>query len=272
MSVPALPDVPELVAEHIRSAITRRPHERYGPFLAAFDDHSAHPGRNYAVPDTGAAPAPNDVAGLVTAFQRRGRIPRLEYVPADAPKVESALISAGFTVEGRPPILVSVPGSLAPASPSPFPFPFPTSPSSLSPTGIDFTFATTEEDLLAAATVQHQAYEEPEPAGPHDVARLRSTVARGGLIILARDAVTGDAVGSGLVDGPLDGIGELAAVAVAEPYRRRGIAGAMSVRLAIQAHEQGMRLVWLEAAPAEESIYLRAGFSASGRKLWISRP
>jgi len=264
MSVPALPDVPRLVAEHIRSAITRRPHERYGPFLAAFDDHSANPGRNYAVPDTGAVPAPHDVAELVEAFHQRGRIPRLEYVPADAPKVEPALTAAGFTVEGRPPILVSVPGSLVPSSP-------PRKAPSSSLTGIDFTFATTEQDLLAAATVQHQAYEEPEPAGPHDVARLRSTVARGGLIVLARDAATGDAVGSGLVDGPLDGLGELAAVGVAEPYRRRGIAGAMSVRLAIQAHGQGMKLVWLEAAPEEESIYLRAGFLASGRKLWISR-
>ena len=258
MSVPAIPDVPKLVAEHIRAAITRRPHERYGPFLAAFDDHSANPGRNYAVPDEGAAPDQHDVAALVEAFHQRGRIPRLEYVPADAPKVEPALIAAGFTAEGRPPILFSVPGSLTPPPP-------------LRPTGIDFTFVTAEEDLLAAASVQHQAYNEPEPAGPHDVARLRSTVARGGLIVLARDAATGSAVGSGLVDGPLDGIGELAAVGVTEPFRRRGIAGAMSVRLAVKAHEHGMRLIWLEAAPAEENIYLRAGFMASGRKLWISQ-
>ncbi len=58
---------------------------------------------------------------------------------------------------------------------------------------------------------------------------------------------------------------------LSEPFRRRGIAGAMSVRLAVKAHEQGMRLVWLEAAPAEERIYLHAGFMPSGRKLWISQ-
>ena len=31
-----------------------------------------------------------------------------------------------------------------------------------------------------------------------------------------------------------------------------------------------MRLVWLEAAPEEEQIYLRAGFIVAGQKLWIS--
>jgi predicted acetyltransferase len=91
------------------------------------------------------------------------------------------------------------------------------------------------------------------------------------LVALARDAATGQAVGSGLVDGPLDGIGELAAVGVIEQYRRRGIAGAMSLHLAMKAHEQGMKLVWLEAAPEEEGIYKRAGFTPSGAKLWISR-
>ena len=250
-------DVPRLVAGHVRAAITRRAHERVGPFLAAFDIHSADPWRNYAVPDDDARPTPDDVAALVAVFEERGRVPRLEYVPASAPQVEAALTAAGFTVDGRPPVMVSVPGSLSPARP---------------PAGVALDLATSDDALLAAATVQHLAYRRPEPAGPHDVARLRSCVGRGGLIALATDAVTGQAVGSGLVDGPIEGIGELAAVGVLESFRRRGIATAVSVRLAVTAHEQGMRMVWLEAAPAEERIYRRAGFAAAGRKLWISRP
>jgi hypothetical protein len=256
MSASAFPHVPDLVADYIRAAISRRPHERRGPFVAAFDTHSDNPWRNYATPDNGAHPSPDDIATLITAFDLHGRIPRLEYVPAAAPEVEGVLTAAGFTVEGRPPIMVAVPGSLPPSS---------------SPSGIAFGFASTDADLLAAASVQNRAYGASEPAGPHDVARLRSCVARGGLVMLARDAATGEAVGSGLVDGPLSGVGELAAVGVTVPFRRRGIAGAMSVDLAVAAHERRMKLVWLEAAPGEEGIYLRAGFTPSGGKLWISR-
>lgn len=256
MSVSSYSHVPGLVADYIRAAVIRRPHERFGPFAAAFDGHSASPWRNYAVPDHGARPDPRDMAELIAGFEQCGRIPRLEYVPAAAPEVEPALTAAGFTVEGRPPIIASIPGSL---------------PAPQVPPGIEFRFATADDDLLAAATVQHRAYEEPAPAGPQDVDRLRACVARGGLVALARDAATGQAVGSGLVDTEASGIGELAAIGVLDPWRRRGIAAAMSLLLARTAHEHGKSLVWLEAAPQEERIYLRAGFVACGRKLWISR-
>lgn len=245
--------VSRLIAHHIRASLTRRPdHEQVGPFVAGFDPASANPWRNYAVPDDGARPEPDDVAALVAAFERRGRVPRLEYVPDAAPAVEAALVTAGFTVEGRVPVMVSVPGSLPAAEP---------------PAGIELR----PDDLLPALTVQHAAYEEPEPPGPDDVARLRSCVERGGLVAVAIDVATGQAVGSGLVDAPIDDVGELAAVAVLTPFRRRGIATALSLHLAATAHERGTRMVWLEAEPAEENIYRRAGFTPSTRKVWISR-
>jgi ribosomal protein S18 acetylase RimI-like enzyme len=53
-------------------------------------------------------------------------------------------------------------------------------------------------------------------------------------------------------------------------FRRRGVASAVSVHLARAAHQHGMRLVWLEAAPEEEQIYTSAGFITAGQKLWIS--
>jgi ribosomal protein S18 acetylase RimI-like enzyme len=255
MSVSSHEDVPRLVAHYIRDAITRRPHhERVGPFVAAFDSTSANPWRNYAVPDDAARPSPADVAALIALFEARGRLPRLEYVPSTAPQVEAALTAQGFTVEGRSPVMVSVPGSLPAAEP---------------PDEVTLRPATTDDDLLAAATVQHRAYDEPEPPGPHDLARLRSCVERGGLVVLA--TTNGDAVGSGLVDAPIDGVGELAAIGVLEPLRRRGIATALSLHLAAAAHDRGTRLVWLEAEPEEENIYLRAGFTPAARKLWISR-
>jgi ribosomal protein S18 acetylase RimI-like enzyme len=141
------------------------------------------------------------------------------------------------------------------------------------PAGVTFELATTDDDLLAAVTVQHDAYGQAQPAGPHDVARLRATVDRGGLVAVAWDTATGTAVGSGLVDriGPDTATGELAAVGVLVAHRRRGIASALSALLARTAHAHGMSLVWLEAEPEEESIYGRTGFPIAGQKLWMSR-
>jgi ribosomal protein S18 acetylase RimI-like enzyme len=257
MDVSVFPHVPKLVSNHIHAAITSRTHERVGPFLAAFDTHTTDVWRNYAVPDDDATPSRHDVSALVAAFTRHHRTPRLEYVSTAAPEVESALTAAGFAVEGRPPIMVSTPDVvLTPRAPA----------------GITLGFATDDSQLFEAATVQHEAYGQPDPPGPHDVARLRATVARGGLVAVARDGASGTVIGTGLVDRTmtLDRIGELAAVGVLPQFRRRGVASAVSVHLARAAHEQGVRLVWLEAAPEEEQIYVQAGFVIAGQKLWIS--
>lgn len=257
MNVSVFPRVPTMVSDHIHAAIARAPHERIGPFLAAFDADSADVGRNYAVPDENAKPSRHDITALIAAFEQRDRIPRLEYVPTTAPEVEEALTTAGFTVEGRPPIMVSTPDVvLTPRAPA----------------GVALGLASADRQLVAAATAQHEAYLQPDAIGAHDVARLRSTLARGGLVAVASDAASGAAIGSGLVDrtGPLDSIGELAAVGVLAEFRRRGVASALSVYLARAAHKHGMQLVWLEAAPEEEQIYTHAGFITAGQKLWIS--
>lgn len=243
-----------LVAGYIRASIGRRS-ERIGPFLVSFDPYTPNPWRNYAVPDDGARPGAAEVAALVDRFVAERRTPRLEYVPQAAPEVEQALRTAGFTVEGRVPVLVSRSGLL---------------PDRPVPEGITLTLATTDPDLLDAAAVQHDAYGEPAPPGEGDLSRLRATVSRGGLVAVARDAGTGAAVGSGLLNGPVDGIDELAAVGVREPYRRRGIAGALTVFLANAGHARGVRLVWLEAEPREERLYRSLGFVDAAEKLWIS--
>ena len=93
------------------AASQQRDTEHIGPFLATFSPHSANPYLNYAIPDDSAAPCLADVNALIAAYSGRGRIPRLEYVAKLAPAVEEALISAGFTVEGRLPLMICTPGS-----------------------------------------------------------------------------------------------------------------------------------------------------------------
>ena len=251
-------EVSRLVAASIQAGLTRNPGQRVGPFSVLFDPASANVWRNYAVPEDGATPDAGDIAALVAWFVAHGRVPRLEYVPAAAPVVEDALRAAGFVVEGRPPLMACRPGEAieTPAV-----------------AGVAVTVVTTGDDLQDVAVAQHAAYGEPEPPGPADVARLRATADRGGVVVLARDTGTGEPVGGGLCTGPADGVSELAAVGVIESHRRRGVATAVTALLTRTAHERGARLVWLEpAGEREAALYARVGFRPDGHKLWISLP
>jgi ribosomal protein S18 acetylase RimI-like enzyme len=257
MDAPVLPHIPALIAAHMRTAASRRSGGRAGPFTVGLDPHSDDPMRNYAVPDHDAQPGAGDTGALIAFFLRSHRIPRLEYVEEDAPRTWPALAAAGFTVERRTPVMIATPATrLTPRSTA----------------GITIRQAATDADLIAAATVQHHAYQVPRPPGPHDIARLTTLTQRGGLVAIAIDDSSGTVVGTGLVDvmGDRPAVGELAAVGVLTAFRRRGIASALSAHLTRTAHSQDIGLVFLEAEPDEEQIYRRTGFTDATTKLWTS--
>ena len=244
---------------YLRAMAARREEsERVGPFIAAYDAHSDNLYRNYAIPDDGAEPTTDDVRALIEAFERRRRTPRLEYVPTVAPAVEAALLAAGFVVEGHYP-LMTVSAETARDLPQ--------------PPGIALLLATTDDDLLAVATVQSIAYEEPAAPTEHDVARLRGTLDGGGIVALARDAASGEPVGAGMCSTPIDGVAEVAAIGVVPEYRRRGVAGALTALLVRAAIEAGIIAPFLMPATEEGGrIYTRAGFARVSEIMMISRP
>lgn len=246
------------IQSYLRAAASRRRDaEQIGPFLVTFDQHSDNPYRNYAIPDDGAAPSLTDVQALIAAYERRGRTPRLEYVAASAPTAEAALLAGGFTVEGRLPLM-----TISPDAAGDLPV----------PPGIEFVLPATEDDLLATATVQNEAYGEPTTS-QHDVERLQATLAAGGIVVLARSTATAEPIGAGLCSVPHDGATEIAAIGVIPPYRRRGVAGALCARLLREAFAAGVTTPFLMAGhEAEERIYARAGFVTTSRILHISRP
>jgi GNAT superfamily N-acetyltransferase len=257
MNTPVLPHAPARIAAHIRAAASSRPGGRTGPFTIGLDPHTDNPMRNYAVPDHGARPGAAEIAALITSFRHCRRIPRLEYIEEDAPQVWPALAAAGFTIEHRTPVMTATPATrLTPGSPA----------------GITIRQAASHADLAAAAAVQHHAYQMPGPPAPHDIARLTRLTQRGGLVAVAIDDASGTVTGTGLIDvtGDRPAVGELAAVGVLTTFRRRGIASALSAHLARTAHSRGISLVFLEAEPAEEQIYRRAGFTDATTKLWAS--
>ena len=244
------------IQSYLRVAAPRgRDVERIGSFLATFNRDTDNPYLNYAIPDDGATPSAADVAALVEAYRARARTPRLEYVPSLAPAVEPALVSASFAVEGRLPLMVYRGGEDKPE-----------------PEGIELLEAVSDEELRGVALAQWEAYVESGPLPDRAVDTLRATLANGGLVVLARDAETGEPAGGGLCTGPHEGATELTSIGVREPYRRRGIAEAMTRRLAREMRRRGNDGVFLMAdGPPEERIYARAGFATISDILHISR-
>jgi predicted GNAT family acetyltransferase len=235
---------------HLRASIAGRA-QRVGPFLITFEPDTASPGRNYAIPDDGATPGATDVADLVARFAALGRTPRLEYV-SPALAVDAALSAAGFTVENRYPLMTVAPGDLV---------------EPVVPDGLEVVLATSQERLRQAATVQNAAYGGGD-ATEHDVARLCGTVRGGGAVALA--LLEDEPVGSGLFTVPSDGLTEIAAVGVAEEYRRRGIAAAVGYRLSRAALDAGA-VPYLQAeGDAEQRIYARIGYRRVGSLTAIS--
>ena len=243
------------IQSYLRVAAPRgRDHEQVGPFLATFNRVDVNPYLNYAIPDDRATPSPADVAALVDAYRARERKPRLEYVPSLAPDVEPALVAGGFTVEGRLPLMTYVGAEDMPA-----------------PERIELLEAQSEEELRGVAAAQWEAYEGSGSVPQRAVDGLLRTLEAGGLVVLARDAATGEPAGGGLCTGPHEGATELTSIGVREAFRRRGIAEAMTRRLAGVMHARGNDGVFLMAAgEAEARIYERAGFEAASEMLHVS--
>lgn len=246
---------------HIQSylrfaASSQRDTAQIGPFLATFSHSSDNPFLNYAIPDNNATPSPVDIAALISAYEARGLQPRLEYVERLAPLVEPALTAAGFTVEGRFPIMVCTPGAE-----KDLPI----------PENIELVLPTSDSELLDTVTVQHEAYD-ALPPNFEDVERLRESLAMGGIAVLARDATTGEPAGAGQLTVPGEMTTEIAGIGVRPSFRRRGIAGALTARLLREAFAAGVSVAFLTPGHDEEArIYSRAGFVPVGEILHISR-
>lgn len=244
------------VQNHARTRALRSDgHVRSGPFLVRYDRNWPSPFANYAIPDDGAAPIASEVSALISTFRTLNRVPRLEYLPTCAPQVEPALLAAGFTAENRAAVMACSAETLITPGAA---------------TGILITEPTDDAGLLATAMVQHAGYGQPGEPTTGETAWLRDTVDNGGVVALA-SVSDGTAVGAGVCSSPVDGLSELAGLAVAVSYRRRGIGAVVSAYLTAAVLDRGCRMVWLEPGdPGIERIYARIGYRTVGEKLNIS--
>ena len=221
-----------------------------GPFLATFTPGNDHPNRNYAVPDDGIEPTAADIAALVALYESRGLRPRLEYASSAAPALGAALLAAGFTTEATIPILTCEPGQQRPV---------------VVP-AVAAVDAADDKDHRDAWRVAGIAYGESVAQVPDWVSTARTAmVAAGGAVAIARDPTTGEAIGTGLYEAPIEGVIEIAVVGTLPGHRQLGVATAVISHLVARAFSRGVQLAWLTAENAAERHAAHgAGFKDTG--------
>lgn len=245
------------IQDDIRANVLGSPNcLRVGPFLLWHNPDWDSRYANYAIPDADAAPTAGEVAELVAAFDALNRLPRLEYVPTCAPRVEAALLEAGFAVENHA-VLMSCEAAWL-VAPRPVP-------------GLKISEPVDEDGFRAIAAVQHLAYDEDGEPGVGQLSWLRRTCASGGLVALGcLDAI---AVAAGVCAPPTNGLAELTGLAVAAQVRGRGVGAALAGYLTGAVLAGGCQVVWLEPGDRDiERIYARLGYRGVGEKLNISLP
>ncbi|WP_439427659.1 GNAT family N-acetyltransferase [Micromonospora sp. LA-10] len=236
--------------------LSRRPAPvEVGPFVLGLDPTTTSPYVNYATPRPGAAVTAADVTTLVAAFRAADRTPRLEYVTGCAPDLEALLTAAGFVVEARHTYLLCVPATLV----SP-------------PVPDRFRLCEPGADPLRAAliSVQNEAFGDDSVASEADVARLRHQQDAGGVAVMALTEDGGCAGGGGAA-APAGAVSEVAGIAVRAPYRRRGLASAITAEVTRRLFGASTEVAWLEAG-GEDSwrVYERVGYRPGGQRLYLA--
>jgi ribosomal protein S18 acetylase RimI-like enzyme len=203
---------------------------------------------NYAIPDGDVEPGGDDVAHLRAAFAERERLPRLEWIEEAAPRVAPALERAGMTEELRTPLMACAPEEI------------------VEPEVEGATVGVVlPDDVRELVNVQRVAFGQAPLAEGEQPSHL------GAGAVLAR--IGGEAVSGASWTAVVDDHSEIVAVATAEPWRGRGLAGAVTAAAARAAFGSGASTCVL--SPGDETalrVYARAGFRRVATMLHYSDP
>ncbi len=219
------------------------------PFTLFFHPSDTLTYFNYAIPDGSSFDdAEASLAALRREFAARGRLPRLEFVEEYAPSLAPALRAAGFVEEARQALMVCTAATYTPAPDVP---------------GLiltEVTGASTPDEVRTFLTCQRRGFD-PQDAGATEagVEHFLRTVGAGRAFVAWLD---GQPVGAGVYTAPFDGVTEVAGLATLEPFRRRGIATALTALAVRRALEQGVEIACLTAADERAGrVYERIGFA-----------
>lgn len=228
----------ERIQRYLRAVVaTEREPVPAGAFtLYLHPTERTHPFLNYAIPNAGAAP--DDGSTLVAAARARGLVPRIEAIEPCAPWVREL---PGFEIELEPPLMAC------------------SSPVGLSSRAELVVVRAGSPHVAGLLAAQMEAFGEPPPSEER-VARWN------GRAVAA--LVGGEVVGGAAWTPVIEGLSEVAGVGVREPFRRRGIAGALTAEATRQAFAEGATLVVLSPGDdGAQRVYERAGFVTASRMI-----
>jgi GNAT superfamily N-acetyltransferase len=218
------------------------------PFTLFFHSADVLTFFNYAIPD---GPPFDDVeaalAALRSEFAARGRLPRFEFIEEYAPQLAPALRAAGFVEEARQALMACTAATYSPAPDVP------------GLTLTELTSASTPGEVQTFLTCQRRGFDPHDAGVPEgDVEHFLRTIGAGRAFVAWLE---GQPVGAGVITAPFDRVAEVAGLATLEPFRRRGIATALTALAVRRALEQGVEVACLTAADERAGrVYERVGF------------
>ncbi len=219
------------------------------PFMLFFHPTDPLTFFNYAIPD---APPFDNLETALPALRReflaRGRLPRFEFIEECAPQLAPALRATGFTEEARQSLMVCTAETYKAAPDVPV------------LTTSELTTEATLNEVQTFLTCQRRGFDAQADAATEDEARhFLRTIGAGRAFVAWLD---GQPVGAGVLSAPFDRVTEVAGLATLEPFRRGGIATALTALAVRRALEHGVELVCLTAANEQAGrVYERAGFA-----------
>ncbi|HST24392.1 MAG TPA: GNAT family N-acetyltransferase [Gaiellaceae bacterium] len=230
------------------------------PFTAFFHPDDRLRYLNYAIPDEPVAGEPlapdlgEPLAWLRGAFRSRDRLLRFEYVEGFAPGLAASLEQAGFELELRAPLMTCRTTDLVDP-----------------PRPARLEIVPAAHDPRAQITIGRRAFgsgDEPE-ANDEDVEAWLKRSRSAALLGL----LDGEPVAIASATPPLDGLSEVAGVAVLAHARNLGIGAAMTAAAGRAAAENGAALVFLSpGSDGARSVYERVGFRPAEVSLFYFDP
>jgi GNAT superfamily N-acetyltransferase len=237
--------------QHYLREKARRNHEtiRVPPFTLFLSRNDAAADASVTIPDI----APQGAVGaaletLCSVCAARERQPRITFIEEFAPSLAQSLRAAGFTQQERLPLLICTP-AIRHAAPDiaglTFAMLIDSSPASAIRAGLDIN----ERGFNPQTTMVFS---------DEDVEQFRKELIHGRAFTAYLD---GQPVSGGMFLAPLDGLTELVGITTLEPFRGRGLAGALTAHITRVAFDHDVEAVFLIGASDTASrVYERVGF------------
>lgn len=218
------------------------------PFTLFLRSSDSSEDSNYAIPDVlGNSDLSDSLMRLQTVFTAHDRRPRLQFIEEAFPPLAPALSTAGWLRIEQSPVMICTPETYQPA-----------------PTIRGLTITTLSHEsavhtICESLDTNSLGFDpQAQQATLQDAEQFRQELIHSRAFTAYLDE---QPVSAGMFTDIHEGLTELVGITTLEPFRRRGIASALTAYMTHIAFSQGATLVFLSAANEQAGrIYERVGF------------